>query len=531
MGKNTAELALLALVGLCAVYLWRLLPIYPDEIAFLTWVSRVSFDGWTRLSSTQFCESSSMAPITGPLLLPASLYSIFGLIGRYDVTRMIGLIIGIGIPVIYFMALYKQSRNSICLTATFLFVCGVRPSMVGLLRPESFVIASLMLCAYLVYIQGTITSRLKQNLLAFVVLVAVSMALYPHPKGLYFLPVYMFTLFALLNRRFDFICWTCLLFLTAWFSYVINEKQLFHCPESPSWEAATLAYNINPLHFSDAPLSFVSEIYRNVLSRDYVTLFSKLLFVEKYDAGYLPNLSDAPMAKVANGLLIVAVFITGIAFIACFNLARIKHKSYPWRKTVFCLLVLVSLFLHHLTNKTLTFYEVGFWTSILLLIMPLFGPMADEEAELSFLSAATVVCAFIACLASFYVVGEYMIPHVFNARFAGPDTPILDWHDNAAQYQQIDQTCHVGAGVGRIVHDDATYFLVRKYPKPIAITYALKLGPQEAVNWFRRANVSALVMQCVAFGAIAPFLTAEENQSTYHAGNLCCLRFDQQTKP
>ena len=512
------------LVSVATVWIWKELPIYPDEIAFLTWVSRLPFEGLLRVTPMLFCGPDQAAVIPGLLVLPAAFLSSFALIERYETLRYVGLTLGIFLPIIFFIYQYKQTKNPICLAVCFFFLAGVRPSIVSVVRPESLIILDIILCSLACIGSVKTFDSWKRYLLAFAIFALTISAFYAHPKSYYFAPVFLFSIFVLLENKIAAYAVNFFVLLIGFFSYKLNAEQMLNCANSETFANLARSFNLNPLNFFSAPSPFLKEVAENIVFRDYVFIIKKMLFVKDYDIGYLPPLNESPHAFSAN-LMIVFSGISFFAYLCNYLFCRKDVGFFAQNRDTLLFIIILSFcaLAHFSTNKTNNFYEFGFWSAIILIIICLL-PRVSLMSQYSIYFI--LVVSALAWVLSINIVSSHLRANFYLEGWHGPNTSTISWRQKRNAYLELRDTCDLSNQHGSIVHDDSTYMFIRKTPKPVSITYSLYLGRPATMAWFRNSDFKTIFATCETVNDISGMLNQNEIKSIRKSGPLCCARID-----
>ena len=346
--RYTSALAICftALVGLAAIYLWRLMPIYPDEIGFRILTARALFDGFDHISLTQLCESTASLPIPWVFYPAALAFSLYSLVENMVHYRAIALaFITVSFIVLAYslriLAATQRARGGaiavdpdtrILLFCSLLLLCtiGVMPAAYAIVRPENIIILTICLVVLSLAIDPSDRGPLR-FLVSGAILLLYTMALYVHPKSLYLVPAIALALVRLFlgQSRIAIVGSLAVLAWTLFSGYRMHTLQFLTCPEVESIEQASSMDNIAPLTLFSRPLSFLNQLIDNNLSFEpWRRFFSQPLFKNSYDVSYLPGVELAGWTlPITNGLIVLCVG----AVLALAAVFLWRHARATWR--------------------------------------------------------------------------------------------------------------------------------------------------------------------------------------------------------
>jgi hypothetical protein len=547
------------LIGSLVIRVWQLFPIYPDEIAYRFFTARAFFDGFERLALMPFCGATSSVKIPIVYYPAAIAYSSYSLIADVAYNRLVAVAFLVAGFAVFAIALKNLSTAAgptqrtaggdtsavrLALCATLLMCCiGVLPATYVILRGES---ASYILTPLLILCFSPFRPKRTAvaSLMAAGVLLLFTMAVYAHPKFLYFVPAVAISLVVLLWQRSRVglsIALLCLFWATIE-GLRIDYLQFVTCSETPQFQSLLGSFNIDPTSAFLHPVVFFQSVFENMNIERLAAVIQKTSFVEHYDVDYLPGLHTDIFADVANALIAGCwILLAGISIAAviwyCWRIytrARgtgASPERSKWPELLGCLGMIclyLAVTVHFVLNKTAWWYDCANWFFLYTLLgMSSLLRITRSQAvtgwmQVSVKGAAWVGVAVIVAAAavSTYVSGETFY-RSFREGFSGPGQSIAkrDVQTTKRNIQSALNQCGLSSTSPRLIVDDVTYPVLEHSSKPLLVTYAIRvLSADQAIERAKALGSSGIVFQC-GFASSFPGI------SFVQEGGICCAKF------
>jgi hypothetical protein len=549
-----------AIVVFFTLGVWRLFPIYPDEIFYRALVSRTFFEGFERTYVAPFCGGLGQAvPISYIFYPAATIFAGNSFIEDLSYNRITAAAV---IVVCFFMLWLAVKRLALCnvetgrptespnspITAAQMIFCsalllcclGTLPATLLMLRAEAGIL--ILVACLLLSFAGLRKSFSLNVVIAGSILLIFSVSLFQHPKTLYFLPATAVSIFALLwpSSR-----WTCVgaLACLAWAGaagYQINKLQFLTCSELPAYQHLLRSFNIDPSEMLSDPILFVDSVLQNVRIERLFEIAKKSMFVDVYDVNYLPPVNNGIFVSVVN-VMIGGCWITLIAIsigLIIWNIRQIFFHTHNARSnelharrntigSVGLLALYLGLAAHVSLNKTAWFYDCSYWFCILIFLATpsLFRALKSrlESGNLAIKKVIAACFAFIllsAALSTALSAGTFY--EAFKSGFRGPGISIATMNPTATKLsiERALAQCELLPNAPRLIVDDLTYPFIQQSYKPILVTYAVSQtsGPETIVR-AKALKSSGMVFGCF-YARLFPNLSFKRD------GDICCTKFN-----
>ena len=550
---------------------WKIFPIYPDEIALRVWISRLFFDDFQRISPLSICYSSNSVPVPISLMSAAFLSSSLAFFKLIEYNRLLApAFYGLSLLFIYFSlprANMIISRITIIIILVLTLTLGVVANTFFIVRPECFLA---LLFSYCLYFSTNIISEKKNNKylglhLVFVYLL-YTLSLYAHPKTLFFLPVILiFCAYVFYSTTtLKAILFMLTVIIATYDGYTINSWQYLHCPESQIIQDMTNSFNINLISAARDPFKLISDLADNNFSAKWMHIGDQMSFVESSDIDRLPKISsktlEIKLVNLSIKFIAIIVFINfirsmykhGITIVLsltrlCSNYKSIMADSFhavvPILKNSSILFLYMAVFFQMILNKTNNFYDVGFWayTCLSLTIFSYFYFYEDyceiylKDYNHSF-NSRNLSNIFILSFALIILITvntstnllQQLVYKEFLKGYSGPGISIIKTNFNEVNQNTTKalSECNLNKKYSKIIVDDLTYPFVENTYKPMLITYG-SYAPGELFYIYSRAIGSAgLLTRCSVIPATFPKLGMKRFNATDDEYNsICCIEF------
>ncbi|NDE89973.1 MAG: hypothetical protein EB059_02380 [Alphaproteobacteria bacterium] len=541
-------------VFIANMHIWSLLPIYSDEISYRFFSTRALLDDWKRIALFPTCVSTNYLPI--PLIFyPASfVLSAYALFEDMQLYRYFGIAVFIGTCIFAGLTLSRLVGNkklvlivASALTLMALFV-GVLPSLLVMLRPEHLIYLSVIFSCWVIMRK----SATPPYLALFFMLLFYSMAIYQHPKEVYFAPGIAFIIIVA-ARRWLALQGAALALLVAITVCGISFglAQFLHCPESPTLEGSISYQNISPLEAVKSPETFIKDVYTLTTTRSWAGIFKKMTFQDMYDGGgstgYLPGIDkQAPAVKTANAWVYLSVYLILIFSVVFFilniravcaelrkreqslaqTLLSTEHAAFP----LLLILFYIAVFTHLFLNRNQVFYDVGCWF-ILFTFLNCFTLVYLSSRNQGGISPR-ILHFCIMPLMGIHLVSALLsvnINYSYTYKAFVDKTPVLGVmvkdYDRAAMQAKVQDAllqCHLTDEAPALVHDDYTYPYIQKSHNPLSVSwvFADKQNENAALEFLGSVDASGIVMRC---GSLRSAFHFPENKIGM-SGDVCCVR-------
>ena len=320
--SNTLWLAFLAITAINFIY-WSSQPIYIDENAYVVFLSRAFLDGWKRIGLYPACVSSDMLDIPYSFYPTAFIYSGYTFIKDTQWYRWIGeglfastvFLACVSTTKIILKGKAQRFTGLMPLAFSALFI-GVLPLASVMVRPEGIILFVLAFTCWTVVGQRKNISYATLSVL----LLLYSMAVYAHPKALYFFPAVALAILLPFDR-FRYANAAALLgvLLITMQGESLQTQQFLKCPEIPAFQEALNRKSINPLNIFKEPIQFTESLAGAVTEKNWEGVVTNATFQGVHEGGgyrkvlrkYLPLwIQTQTYVQVTNSLITFSAIIT-----------------------------------------------------------------------------------------------------------------------------------------------------------------------------------------------------------------------------
>jgi len=511
----------LTIIVSLVLFLWGLIfafhfPIYPDEIIYRFNLERFFIDGGLKQSTFAYCTESFLTRPPVLFIPAAATWSLFLSLfkGSFWVYRIVPLISWI---VILFVLYFNGKRYSNQTFWPMLLILLVGPTVQNLFmfRAE----APLLALATLIFFWGSTNvskQSFKKIFLGLLLLIfGYSLALYLHPKAIYFTPV---AILAIISQTRKIQRLSVQLGLRVFgISLIVGEmlseysffSRFYNCKEYPLFVNFMKNQAINPLQFLLNPILFFKSFDQHYFDH----LWTATVVHLSYSNNYYPT-NGLKIENNINFLLIVRyIVLTVLALMLIFtsiNLIKTiitnNNKNQSWNGFLLLLTGLVII-CQYLLNTSLKFYDVSFLFGSIVILGCLAVPIYNKPLILPYYFYKTqkivVNCIFLV-LGFFGTIMNFKYYSRFLSGFEGPSIAI-------SKFQYIkDNSLIVGKTLNNLkvkkeeplLFDDMTYDMVRDNRILLPITYLgvfnfyIRNSPKDLPNTLSMYHVRFGVTRC-----------------------------------
>ena len=529
---------------MCAYFslsLWKIMPLYPDEVAFRIASTRYIQDHGLNHGLYALCLSNLKQT---PLLFTSSAWLLSWVDLNFSPTQVrwvpfLTIFTAIIIVIIHSVIKTRFIAASSVLTA----LVGVSGSGLVLARPEFIQELNLVFCliAYLLIESGTKNYSIR-ILITILLIFSNLTSMYSHPQGVLFLPLTIYTTYLLLSDQTDNqFLFLSLLMLFVLFVYVDVEYNRFNCDGFPAITHFTQQATSNLIDIRSTKLInwFGLKVERYLSSFEYRN---------QYAINYLPGLTAEVswFAKLISAMnvgirltLIINIIIpTMFLFATLIKAASFLHtyfKSpiYSVSRTEFLLnhnrlmpiilSVLPVLFLFIYDNAQ-NFYRNFFINFILVIITALLLTSTYFNKLTILLKMYLVLCVFM-ILASYFINFLWFLPALDN----GYEGPSVSFRQNFASIHNdvhdLEKSCSINIQKGKVIVDDLTYDSLKQTSEVYPITYLFLMAEQ---NKMSISQVLAIVQPNSAIARCSYLNSTTNGQPIgfdHKENQLCCVNF------
>ena len=547
-----------AIVAFLTLAIWRLFPIYPDEVFYRALVSHAFFEGFERTRVWPFCGDPGQTVSIPYVFYPAA--TIFA--GNFFIEDLsYNRIVATSVMVASFFMLWfalkrlafsadklglasnqtlSGARWMIFCSAVLLCSLGTLPATLVMMRGETgiYILVACLLLSFSNWRASLLWSALTAG---FVVLV-FTVSLFQHPKALYFLPAVALSIFALLwnhSRLMLMAALSCLAWAGAE-GYRIDRIQFLSCPEIPVFEEYLRSFNIDPAKIFSDPVSFVAELLQNNGAVRFLGIARKTMFIDGYDANYLPSVKDSAFIEIANSvigscwIILILVSVCVVIWYArqIFLQSLIyRSKALLSRRELIECLGMLALYTGAIAqiclNKTAWFYDCSYWFWILIFLaapslLRTLKPQLSRGLSGIRRAAAGVVAFILLSSILSTVLSAKTFYTAFRSGFRGPGLPIVTMNPTATKLsiERVLAECDLSPTAPRLIVDDTTYPFVQRAFRPIWVTYALFTAPVDAIARAEALGSPGMIISCF-------YVTEFPKLSFKKDGGVCCANLSQ----
>lgn len=511
------------------------LPIYPDEIAIRLWMSRIIIDFPNHVN---IMPSGANFLIPMPIIwyLPGLLeWGLHGLIDNLHTLRLVGIFLYLLIVFLATYFLINKSKNYSAFSQLIAF--GLVLSLLGMgLLPVFFVTTRpeqvILVCLLILFIidernENNFKNKRFSVLMTITFFVVVSLMLYVHPKSFYFTPVFFLMLYRFFlplpkKKSFTFLMITLFILLIV---LIAENLHAWHqeLNYSPIIKKYMESFNIKIITLISNPTQFFSALKISALNEK--KLLIRLIFQKHPEINYLPSVLKTQHEIIINRIIefnsVFLLFVSVIFLIYCYC-GDVFKKNYL-SNNFFLLLVFFSIIAENLLNLTKTWYDVGyFWSVVLLVTISCIGKRLDFfiKTRAGILIALYFTASTIFSFMFFYNAYGHQI---FKG-FAGPSVPLI--HFNYKKYKSenelVAQRCLLNSDPKKnhgLVLDDYTYLYFKNSVNPMLVTYVNNhTNKNEFPRLIQENKITAIIARCTNM----PLVKGADNKYMLKIKQVCC---------
>jgi hypothetical protein len=534
-----------ALAVFVYMWQWQAMPLFPDEVAFMTRNARFFAEEGYIYGRFAVCPSSeNLIPY---IFYPAAI--LLDWVNSSTSWMQVRVLPYLSILALMLAAL-KYSRGSgrsvggiLLLSAGFVGVAG---SGLVMSRPEVYLVfqGAVSLFVFACLDQGRVT-RMQATGLMLLLALTSNFSVFVHPQGLLFVPITMILMIRLsaafdgFARYFAGAVSSLYVVSTVWFGYQLTR--FFRCAEHPEITDFIKAMMAPGWMQSDG-MGTVSDRLREEFFARF-GYFDRFDFASGFQIDYLPPVVlkggalDFIIGPLNFGIMLLAVTIMAAFVWLCLSLlvrmwresaGLIRSHSFGFSKlwtlaisneSMFFIICWAHLGLLLIVTQV-NFYR-AFYLNLAMVVM-LFIAVHVASGDLFRKYARRIGMAALGiCLASALVTNFYITPALQNG-YAGPSIPLSsDWDKIGANVDRLKMSCDISDSASRIVTDDMTYVSLKAHRRVLPVTYIalsgaiIKAPVKEIIH---DIGASSAIMRCEYFDA---FKMPYQSQ----IDGLCCVRY------
>jgi|GEM_PF-7032889 len=532
---------LFALLLLPLLWLLRIMPIYPDETAYLL-INNTAWPNHFQYSSIlPICTSACSIP-TPLFWRPASVayWAIYAAVTDFRVLRLIGIALAaLALGATAWLAAHALATvgmkrwQTACFAVAVVCLTGVLPFAMILNRPESLLVLCIAWFAFAPFLYaGVKESTSTRSLFLALNLPALSLFFMAHEKSVLFLPLLLVSLWAQASRvagRKTAIAMAGLVSLF-WIQSVAVYTQGSKCPESPSVELKnSRQYEMPSVYYFRHPAQYTKALFANLLTiPGYLTANS---FSTAYKLAWLPSVKELKLPEKCMNA-------TATAFCATLCLAAICFIGLGMKQGVRCFIgghgeglvapalasSMVGLFLIQIAKS---FYEGALLVPLAVILfcvslLPVGGTAGNRGVARILFCAAPWLAAANICLLlwNFY-------PPLLEG-YAGPNIQIVSYsHEKSAEsIHRAARAAGIERDTPHLILDDFTYLEFKNSFRSYKITYlsavikrepALRTEASQVV-FLKKLDAGGVITACDTISLI-PMLASHAK----HFGMICAI--------
>lgn len=517
-------------------------PIYPDEISYIVQNSR-AFENGLRSTPQLMAECQKTDRIVAPLTwIPGHVLDslILGSSRTPIGIRMVGVLLFL----LAMFAFYLISSTALSFASPLVrsgviasvFFSGLLPYMLVMTRPETQIL--LCVCFFVsaprLYRLGSQRCSLCATWLvvsAFVL--ATSLILFIHPKGMFFVPLVVVSLLATFwkNHRSLALISSVLFLVVATQSFFVHSLRLQCYEAQAAFQSLARGQQLVPAMLFTEPAKFFHEALVNIIrSRMYV---ANLHFAQNFAAAWMPPTDHVrALGEMANLLTSLGWAAVLLLFLAL-SLKSIKRAlrdrliSEPAWISMSLFVALVSLAAVQVEKH---FYESSLVLPLtFLLVLMLSKDIALSPRWENARRILWITLMFAASASQAYALYQYQ--GWWNSDIEAVGIPVLasksfDFNDLTTRIEKLERDCHLQdqKDLQNLFVDDWTYLPLADSFRPRLVTLshllALKDGDPEfdkLPELMRKISSSGYLLHCSELPPRLRSIGVRE-------GDLCCIR-------
>ncbi|QFY41386.1 hypothetical protein F6R98_01065 [Candidatus Methylospira mobilis] len=521
---------------LAALFVWSVMPIYPDEIAFRMQLGRYIQDGGVVHGLYTLCESNIKGT---PLLflIPAWILSWVDLTFSPVEMRLFPFVTTV--TAIMFAVWYAvRGINYYAAMLAITSLVGVAGSGLVLARYEYIHSLNLVCCLAVLnfHPSTTLTRPNVRYVLIILLLISCLFSLYVHIQGLLFLPLTLYLTYQLVrldvSKSLAKVIMLILLALMALTGIRFHHTTCAGFPEIESFWA-NMTFNQRDLLSATLSDWFVDKLSKYLRS---------FLYNKNYAVDYLPGISidNDWLQGMLNSLNLCIIFVltTNLLLTACVPVIH-AFLAIRWRYApgyslrvaeetsrrnceqalVLVLFALPVIFLF-IYDKAQNFYRSFFLNFVVAILLTLYFSRKVFVRAKGLVLLYYGLCGLVV-LASLLVNAMWFMGKL-QADYEGPSLSLgRDWRGIDGDALALVRDCGVDLTKGGIVVDDMTYNSLKYYPRISAITYvglsATVIG-STIPSAIEQSRINAAITSCKTLHAVG--IDAQHSRNL-----LCCADF------
>jgi hypothetical protein len=499
---------------------WNKMIVYPDEIAFRIWNTRGVADFWTRANIFSQCASENFIKI--PLIFYPSAYllSLISLMKSHVEIRNISMLFLLFSAFFYFSTNGRKTKNNLLnLSLFFLLFSGTHMVSIGMLRPEMFFIVTIFLML-LMYLEGKLSI-----FYTIVILLLFQISLYVHPKGFFLLPFTLVTLWVTSQNKKIFLSSIFVIFVFTYIWFTDLSGQFLICKEYTNIQSLNQSFNINPIEIFYQPRKFIADIFNQFSYSDYTRIVSLFTFKENGSINYIiPNIEKVRFSWIFN------LIYTFLFYYLIFNWIKklffiIKDKNFSHHSLIF-LSLSFTLCASCLINKVQSFYDVGYWNALLVIISSINLKSKKLKYE-DYITKYLFVLSLFGFAISYLLFYTHIRPLYLSGwkypDFAYGGVLITEEKNRAFKYKQLAEQIKLDSHETHLALDEDSYIYFSDHPFSISVPYSFSVPKEKRLIWYKE-NISYAIGKCEQLGNL---FDASEKQSISHYmfEDVCAFEF------
>jgi len=530
-----------SLVAILALWVWHVMPIYPDEIGYQILTGRYIPDHGMAYGLFALCPSN-FKQVTWFFLIPA--WTLSFLDQHFSPAALRVFPFAAAAAAICLAAGYTVRRGTpfaaIIITSSLVGVAG---SSMVLMRPEYVHILNLICCfAAYIFVNSSAQKPIARYLLIALLLISIDFSMYSHLQGMIFLPLTLYFVYCLIcgtaDRKLVAIAMLAIIGPAIYMATTANVYSVT-CPEFPA-----IKNFLNGMTFHMAQVK--DQGWSNWIGAKVRNTTVDFIYTKNYAINYLPSLPNPNWVweiifSFFNSLVSLSIKINLIFSIAITILmvlrefSRVKNIRYFWKK------ILSILENHRQYAPTilfapptlfLFFYDStqNFYRSIFInFVLAIFLAICLSNASRRWRAPIFLYATFCAIIMIGSITANFVLfyPKLKNG-YEGPSFS-LNRDSSAINLDVIAlaQQASMNLKDGGIIFDDLTYNSLKHYYKIYPVTY-LMLSSSLAGIGFEKALIlvkpNYAIVNCYSLPDI-------KNEVIYRKDNLCAINFNRPAAP
>lgn len=484
-------------------------PIYTDEIAIRIWLSRSIMDFPWHINIIPSADHfKSYLPIIW--YFPSMIeWFLHGCIDSLSTLRLMGVGLFLIMTIMLsYLLLYKTKKNIFNVIVGFglVIACmniGVLPVFLIINRPEQIILMGLIILLLIYYSNLKKTSHTKNITISLIIYYScVSLMLYMHAKTLYLAPALILINYAITSNcknKYPVFLNFILLGLLLSGNFLAWHNELAY-REQPSVNAYMSSFNIDLSQLFSNTHFFISQLKQSALNS--TQLLNKIVFNNITEVNYLPPLTshfEAINIAFYFSFLTLLLYLVIALFV---GYAKDLSKKNYLSPRLLLISILLSITAGSLLNLTKTWYDVGyFWAMIMIIFIAHLHETFNEISNQKSHQIIKLICFnYLIILSIFSLITfqlNYKTPLLTG--YAGPGVSLIKFQYK--KYQQlmkkVNQLCLNNEKSQGLVLDDYTYLYFKNTKYPLLITYVNNHTSSNQFPKFIKNNIiSGIIARC-----------------------------------